>query len=156
MRFIYHRPDDWLHCDYFVNPLPALAIAVMALNDHILKYRWPSWLTGKISDFMGVFYFPLFLCALVCLGANLVLRWPKRTGRVAYINKQLMVFAMAVTAGMMALIKLSPVGARAVEAFVSKYIVTTKITPDPTDMLALLMLPATYLYARRFFERRPR
>jgi hypothetical protein len=37
------------------------ALLVLVLNDHILKYAWPSWFTGKLSDFAGVFALALLL-----------------------------------------------------------------------------------------------
>jgi len=39
----------------------------MVLNDHWLKYYYHNWFTGKLSDFLGLFYFPLFLSALVTI-----------------------------------------------------------------------------------------
>ena len=46
-----------------LSPLPLAALAVMILNDHVLRSRWPSWLTGKLSDFAVVLYFPFLLTA---------------------------------------------------------------------------------------------
>src|SRR5688572_15378792 len=50
--------------------LPAawwLALAVLALNDHVLKGSGllPGVLTGKLSDFAGLIVAPLLLCALL-------------------------------------------------------------------------------------------
>ena len=39
----------WLGRPFFL-----LAIALLALNDHVLKQRYPGWWTGKLSDFAGV------------------------------------------------------------------------------------------------------
>ena len=47
-----------------LHPLPLLAIAVLCLNDHLLKAHFGSVWTGKLSDFAGLAYFPLFLQAL--------------------------------------------------------------------------------------------
>lgn len=41
-----------------------LGIVVLVLNDHYLKLAYPNWLTGKISDFAGLFVLPIFLSAL--------------------------------------------------------------------------------------------
>lgn len=48
------------------HPLPLAAVLVLALNDHLLKGSGllPGWLTGKLSDVAGLFFFPLLLCAL--------------------------------------------------------------------------------------------
>ncbi|MBK7890447.1 MAG: hypothetical protein IPJ84_06225 [Bdellovibrionales bacterium] len=40
---------------YFVHPIPLTAVAILAMNDHFLKVRYPSFVTGKLSDFAGVF-----------------------------------------------------------------------------------------------------
>jgi hypothetical protein len=56
---------------YFIHPLPLLAVAVLVLNDRYLKFAYPSWWSGKLSDVSGLFFFPLFLCAIVCLLMNL-------------------------------------------------------------------------------------
>lgn len=31
------------------------AVALLAINDHLLKSHFPSWITGKLSDFAGIF-----------------------------------------------------------------------------------------------------
>lgn len=40
------------------HPLSLLSITLLLLNDHIFKVISPSWLTGKLSDFAGLFFFP--------------------------------------------------------------------------------------------------
>ncbi|MBL9036956.1 MAG: hypothetical protein JNG84_00445, partial [Archangium sp.] len=51
----------------FVAPLPLFAVALLAINDHLLKGSGlvPALVTGKLSDFAGLFFFPLFLAGLV-------------------------------------------------------------------------------------------
>jgi len=44
-----------------LHPLSLCAIVLMGLNDQIWKYAYPSYLTGKLSDFMGLVFFPLLL-----------------------------------------------------------------------------------------------
>jgi hypothetical protein len=41
--------------------IPLLSVGVLVLNDHGLKFWFPSVLTGKISDFAGLIFFPLLL-----------------------------------------------------------------------------------------------
>ncbi len=40
------------------------ALLVLALNDHYLKYAFPGFFTGKLSDFVGIIAFYLFLTYL--------------------------------------------------------------------------------------------
>jgi hypothetical protein len=58
-----------------LHPLPLAAIAVLVLNDHVLKRAWPGLVTGKLSDLVGLAFFPLFLLSLCELaGARRTLR----------------------------------------------------------------------------------
>ncbi len=45
----------------FRHPLLILSILVLLLNDHLLKAAAPSALTGKLSDFAGLFFFPFLV-----------------------------------------------------------------------------------------------
>jgi hypothetical protein len=45
-------------------PLPLACVALLVLNDHLLKHVFPGLVTGKLSDFAGLFFFPLFLVDL--------------------------------------------------------------------------------------------
>jgi hypothetical protein len=45
------------------HPITIGAIALLLLNDHVLRIRWPSWWTGKLGDLTWVFFAP-FICAL--------------------------------------------------------------------------------------------
>src|ERR1700743_827306 len=46
------------------NPIFIISVITLALNDWCLKQAWPNELTGKLSDFAGLFAFPFFLSAL--------------------------------------------------------------------------------------------
>ena len=54
-----HRPGRGL-----LHPGPVIAIALLVLNDHVLKAAFPGFITGKLSDVAGLAFFPLFLQAL--------------------------------------------------------------------------------------------
>jgi hypothetical protein len=47
------------------HPLSIGAILLLLLNDHVLKQVYPSWWTGKLSDFAGLAFAPLVLAALL-------------------------------------------------------------------------------------------
>lgn len=73
------RPDPQRFADFrFI-----LALAVLALNDHVLKQAWPCWFTGKLSDAAGLFAFGWFWTALfpdrrgvvLCVVAVLFMWW---------------------------------------------------------------------------------
>ena len=42
-----------------------LAILVTAVNDHLLKAAFPGFVTGKISDFSGLFFFPFLVTSIL-------------------------------------------------------------------------------------------
>lgn len=148
---IFQNSGQPPHLDYFIHPVPACAMILMALNDHWLKQAWPSWLTGKLSDFLGVFYFPLLLVALSCLFQNHVLkRKPAR-----YINRTNLAVAMMATAGLMAIVKISPALSNAVTGVFSRLFFRIHIVADPTDLIALSSLALTARFARPFMERPP-
>jgi hypothetical protein len=50
-----------------LHPLPLGAVALLLLNDHVLKQAGllPGWLTGKLSDVAGLFFFPILLFVAV-------------------------------------------------------------------------------------------
>ena len=48
-----------------LHPVALAAIALLIANDHLLKRVAPGVLTGKLSDFAGLVFFPLFLRALL-------------------------------------------------------------------------------------------
>ena len=41
-----------------MHPVALAAIAVLVVNDHVLKSAYPGWLTGKLSDIAGLVFFP--------------------------------------------------------------------------------------------------
>jgi hypothetical protein len=36
------------------SPVAALCLVLLVLNDHLLKQAWPGWVTGKLSDVVGL------------------------------------------------------------------------------------------------------
>lgn len=81
-----------------VATIPIVAIAVLVVNDHALKWSLDNAVTGKLSDVAGLVFFPLLVLALLeMVGAG-----PLR--RRAHV-----VVASIVTAVVFAAIKLSPV-----------------------------------------------
>jgi hypothetical protein len=50
--------------EQLLHPVILLAIGLLILNDQLLKALWPGTLTGKLSDFAGLVFFPVFLQSL--------------------------------------------------------------------------------------------
>jgi hypothetical protein len=45
------------------HPIAIFAMALLVVNDHVLKAAYPGLVTGKLSDFAGLMFFPLLLAA---------------------------------------------------------------------------------------------
>ncbi len=124
---------------FFLHPWPLLAVMILALNDHILKTRFPGFITGKLSDFVGLFYFPIFLAAIIVLLTGQ--RFSRR-----------LTLGMIVCADVLLIsVKLSPVLAAFVDSIFGRYLFTTHLVADPTDLAALIMNYPTYRHCARFF-----
>jgi hypothetical protein len=111
------------------HPIWLVALAVLALNDHVLKGAGllPGWLTGKLSDFAGLIVAPVLLAA--------VTRARRPGARAA---------ACALVAAGFAAIKLSPLAARAFEDAMARLHVPSRVWSDPTDLVALVALPVAW------------
>lgn len=126
--------------DVFCSPLPLAAVALLALNDHALKGSGlaPAWFTGKLSDFAGLFFFPLLLAAAASLIAA-----PGREGRI-------LLGCAAATAAVFCAVKISPDAGALYELAVGWLRGSpARNTCDPTDLVALPMCAAAVLYAGR-------
>lgn len=61
--------------DPLLRPAFLFALAVLWLNDHWLKAAHPSWLTGKSSDFAGLFMLPIVIDAVLRRMGVRAFRW---------------------------------------------------------------------------------
>jgi len=134
-----------------LSPVPLVAIALLVLNDRVLKGTALSELvTGKLSDVTGVFVFPLVATAVVDL-AGFALRG--LAGWDYTLRRWKLAAAIAVTAIVFGGIKLSPwLGGWAERAW-SAIVPGSTIYPDPTDAVALVALIGTWFHGRRAIAR---
>lgn len=121
-----------------MHPVTLLALAVMVVNDWILKPRFgPSAVTGKLSDLGGLLAAPLVLTAAIGLVLKAVgAKHPQLTHRR-------LVLAIAATGAGFAAIKLS---ATAAGWFVAALSVVrhAEVYLDRTDLLCLPVLVISY------------
>jgi hypothetical protein len=128
------------------HPCTLSAIVLLLLNDHVLKAVAPSPLTGKLSDFAGLVFFPML--GVVVLG--FVLRLERHQG------PRLAAVAFAATGMAFALLKAAaPVNAAALGLADRWFGIHLQLALDPTDLWALAVLPAAFLIWRHA-EARPR
>jgi hypothetical protein len=124
-----------------LHPIALAAIAIMIANDHWLKYAHPSTLTGKLSDFAGLTFFPL----LVLIVFDLV--WPERRAKTA-------IAAAALTAVIFALVKVVPLATelyRHALGFAQSpwSPAPVEAVTDPSDLVALPCVALAILIAYR-------
>jgi hypothetical protein len=117
-----------------------LCIALLFVNDHILKTVYPSWITGKLSDFAGLFFFPFILAAGLCFPLSKFRISTTRVGQIAFglsgiwfILLKTVPLANSLTIGLASMLLGFP----------------TKLVIDPTDLIALLaMFPAWVIWSQ--------
>ena len=110
------------------HPLWWGALALLVVNDHLLKGRGvvPSWLTGKLSDFAFLIVAPMLATALL----PRALRW-RRT------------LAVTAVVGVFVAAELSRAVSDAIIATAGWVGIRWQLWPDPTDLIALAVLPLT-------------
>ncbi len=114
------------------HPLTVGAIAVLLLNDQVLRWRWPSWITGKLGDVAWLFFAPLAVALVIAL--ILPRRMPSRSHWV-----------MALAVGLVGVpFALGNVWSPAMDAMRAVYRTALGSEPlmvsDPTDLLTLPVL----------------
>jgi hypothetical protein len=121
-------------CGALTGPTFWVALCVLALNDHVLKASgWcPSWLTGKLSDFAGLVVAPV-LAAELCRG---------RLAPLRLLAACSVVCAFAAT-------ELSSAAAAWVGQSMAGLGIPMRLWADPTDLLALTVLPWTFRLLRQ-------
>lgn len=137
--------------DGLVHPVVLVAVGLLILNDHFLKAAWPGLVTGKLSDFAGLLFFPLLLQALweIALAA---------AGRPSTASQRVLVLSIAATAVVFSALQLVPLAADAYSQVLGQSQwaigsllghaanepVPVQVSPDPTDLVALPVLMLTY------------
>ena len=127
------------------HPVAIAAVALLALNDHVLKAACPGFVTGKLSDVAGMIFFPVLL---------------------ACIHRRAIVVACVATAIVFALVKTVPFanelyrvtwGAmqwpmRALDAWAAHRptpgIARVVLVRDPSDLLAVPFVAVAWFIAR--------
>lgn len=110
------------------NPLTMGSLALLLLNDHVLRRLWPSWWTGKLGDFAWLFFAPFALAAVIA--------WvlPRR---MKYHEQITFAAAFGLTGLTFGLIKMIPaVYIMAMRIFADAGM-PLSLRRDPSDLLAL-------------------
>jgi len=134
---------------FFFHPLPVAAVLILALNDHYLKYHFNSWWTGKLSDFAGLFFFPLFVCTLI------LLLWNAMSAKRKGLSAELLVPAIVLTNVAFIAIKMVPEAAFVYERVLTGLGFPSIVTLDPTDLIALSSSLVCYGFGSWYWSGNP-
>ncbi len=110
-----------------LSPLFLTALCLLLINDFSLKATFHNEITGKLSDFAGLFIFPIFFCAFL----------PRAKAFIFVIVGGFFVFWKSSYA--------QPL----LDLWNSLGLIPISRKVDPTDLLALSVLPLSYLYVKR-------
>jgi hypothetical protein len=146
--------------EVLLNPVAIAALGLLLLNDHVLKGVAPGVVTGKLSDFAGLAFFPLLLVAGWELSLAASGRWSRPSARSLSI-------AVTATASWFVLVKTTAPMAEATGAVIgaAQWLVSllphlirgeampalgqTAIVVDSTDLVALMALAIPVWIGRR-------
>ncbi len=116
--------NDW--SKILLSPLFIIGLCTLLANDFIFKTQFHNFLTGKISDFAGLFIFPLFF----------VVFFPKRKLIIYVFTLLFFIFWK------------SPFSENVIDIWNSFNLFQFGRTIDYTDLLALVTLPFSYIYGQ--------
>lgn len=122
----------------FFAPATLAAVALLALNDHVLKAAFHNGVTGKLSDIAVCFFLPLYLSALLGLVMGLrpaVRLWIGATVTVVVYTALELCDAAAATLHRILATVGPPFGIHG-----------AWLTRDLTDLLALALVPLAMWY----------
>jgi hypothetical protein len=136
-----------------MHPVTLLAVAVLLLNDWVLKRHWHGGVVGKLSDVAGLAFAPVVLTAVI----GLVLVVAARLG--AHIDPSLtrrrLLACIAATGACFAAVKLSPDAAAVMVRVLSLLGRPAEIYLDRWDLLTLPALAVAYWIGRDELRRIP-
>lgn len=118
------------------HPLTATAILVLLVNDTVLRWRWPSWVTGKLGDVAWLFFAPLAVAFVLAL--IMPRRMSRRSHRVALL-------AVGLVAIPYALGNAWPAAMNAMRALYRTVLGRDALmVSDPTDLMVMPVLFLTW------------
>lgn len=153
--------------DLLLHPVAIAALVVLVFNDHVAKDRWPSDVTGKVSDVAGLVFFPLLLLSIAEAA-----RWVIHRDRWA-LGSRALVAAIVITAvGFTAIKTWGPAGdAYRVANGVARWpldavpslvrgddlppVGTVRLVEDRTDLFALVALVVPWWIGVQVLRRQP-
>jgi len=115
-------------------PSVIASVLVLILNDHVLKVYFPSFLSGKLSDFAGLYFFPFLLAPALSLILPRQFQDTRKVGLAA-----IGITGLAFTG-----IKTVPGLNAWAEGLIQTWSGAAVVVQDPTDITALVSLPLSW------------
>jgi hypothetical protein len=121
----------------YLHPFYWISLTVLIVNDLILKAHYPSFITGKLSDFAGLVVLPLFIFG-IC---------PR-----LFRSTKSQIALLSISGAVLVLIQFPPVLHFLNVVLESLYLPAHNLTPDYSDFIALSILPFVYLLMKDYFH----
>lgn len=125
---------------YLTHPFVLMTLLLTAVNDHYLKYKFSNLLTGKISDFTGLFFFPLLLCALFEF-----IKAPAHQHKI--LNQKQIILFIIITDFLFIICKYTALREHLI------VVLGVQIVADYSDLWALSVNGFTYVFAKNYFTK---
>ncbi|MEW9534383.1 hypothetical protein [Microbispora sp. NPDC049125] len=136
---------------WLAHPVTAAGVAVLLVNDHVLKRLWPGPVTGKLSDLAGMLVAPPLLTLLAWIllegatGRGVPSPRPLEGGAPDPVERRVAVAAIALTGALFTLMKTTAAGAEAAARMWGVFTPGSRVVADPTDLIALPVLAIALL-----------
>lgn len=131
----------WSALAWLSHPVTVLALAVLLVNDHVLKQAYGSWWTGKLSDVAGLVLAPALVAVAVAAGA--------RCARVVVPPRVVVGLSTGVVGAGFVVVKATAGGAAVASAAWSALEGPGVVLRDPADLVALPALAVAVAVAGR-------
>ncbi len=122
----------------------ALAVGLTFINDFYLKMAFAgtkySFITGKLSDFCGLFFFPIFLAYIFHRGF-----------RMAF-NEKLIHICCNLTIVLFILFKYVSFFKIMLSDFFTEHLFAISIVSDRSDLLAVVSVVAAYFFLKKYSQ----
>jgi hypothetical protein len=113
-----------LHIEFIASKMFIIGLIVLIINDNILKYIFPGFITGKLSDLSGLFIFPIFFSIF----------WYKNRKVVYILTALLFTFWK------------SSLSQPIINFCNNYFLINVSRTVDYSDLFTMLILPFSYYY----------
>ena len=136
-----------------LHPIALAAVAMLLVNDWVLKPIGPGAVTGKLSDLAGLVFAPLALSSAIGLALAIAVRFGARVD--PSLSRRRLALCVVATAAVFAAVKLDPDAARAFASLVSRLGRPAHVVIDRSDLWCLPALAITAWIGRDELRRVP-